>query len=237
MGVPVFVDISRHQSVSILTLRRPDVMNAWHLPMRREILEVLKGVEEDAESRALVVTGAGDRAFGAGADVKEPPPALDEIEAWVDEFAAFFEAFRRLRKPTIAALNGVAAGSAFQLALMLDFRVAHPGVRMGQPEIKSAVASAMGPWIIREALGARYAADLALSGRLMEFAECERLGLFQRVVPADEVLRAAVQLADGLTASPARAIALTRDRLRELGQPGFDAAVAAWKRMLAASRA
>ncbi|MFG1230035.1 enoyl-CoA hydratase/isomerase family protein [Xanthobacter wiegelii] len=234
--MPEFIEVSRRKSAAILVLRRPEAMNAWHRAMRTEIVAALNAVDADQEIRALIVTGAGSRAFGAGADLKEPGPADHEIDGFVEEFAAFFEAFRRLGKPTIAALNGVAAGSAFQVALMMDFRIAHPGVRMGQPEIRSGVASALGPWIIRETLGARLAADLTLSGRIMDFAECAQLGLFHGVVPVEAVLDAAVDLAESFAALPERAVALTRDRLRELGQPGFDDAVVAWKRMLAASR-
>ncbi|MEQ9248744.1 MAG: enoyl-CoA hydratase/isomerase family protein, partial [Nitratireductor sp.] len=137
-----------------ITLNRPQVLNAWNAAMREELIEALTEAEEDEAVRAVILTGAGDRAFGAGQDLNETKSFdADRAEVWIGEWEKLYNRFRTLSKPIIAALNGVAAGSAFQVALLCDLRVGHAGVRMGQPEINSGIPSTTGPWIMREMLG------------------------------------------------------------------------------------
>lgn len=227
------ISVERQGPAAIITFQRPEAMNAWTFAMRADVIAAMAEADADADVRAVIFTGAGPRAFGAGQDLKEPGPTLETADAWIDQWAALFGTLRGLSKPSIAALNGVAAGSSFQFALMADFRVAHEGVRMGQPEINSGVASAMGPWIIRETLGAAHAADLCLSGRIMGGEECRRLGLFNRVVTApDEVVPEAVRLAGELATKPERAMRLTKARLRDLSEAGFREALDRWRSML-----
>src|SRR5205814_8704277 len=109
---------------------------------------------------------------------------------------------RALSTPLIAALNGVAAGSAFQVALLCDFRIGHSGVRMGQPEINSGIASTTGPWIMREMIGIARTIDLTLTGRMMDAEECFALGIINRLVAPDEVLPASITFAEVLAAKP-----------------------------------
>ena len=105
----------------------------------------LAAMEENAEVRAIILTGAGDRAFGAGQDLNETKTFdPDRAEQWMGEWERLYDRIRSLSKPIIAALNGVAAGSAFQVALLCDLRVGHTGVTMGQPEINSGIASRHG---------------------------------------------------------------------------------------------
>ena len=125
------------------------------------------------------------------------------------------------------ALNGVAAGSAFQVALLCDFRIAHPGVRMGQPEIDSGIASTTGPWIMREMLGLARTIDLTLSGRLMDAAECHAVGLINRIVAPEDVLPTALALARELAAKPPVAMRLNKARFREVTKAGFRDCLAA----------
>lgn len=217
---------------AVITFRRPEAMNAWTAAMRADLIAAMAQADRDDSVRALIFTGAGERAFGAGQDLREAGPGLAQLDGWIDQWARLFTTLRSLSKPSIAALNGVAAGSSFQFALMADFRVAHDGVRMGQPEIKAGVASAMGPWIIRELLGPAYATDLCLSGRIMDGAECRRLGLFNRVVPREEVLPEAVRIAEELAALPRQAMRLTKARLATLSEAGFQDSFGHWRRML-----
>lgn len=230
--VPQFISVERHGAAALVTFRRPEVMNAWNTAMRRELVVAMEACEADAGVRAVVFTGEGPRAFGAGGDLKEPGPSRDEVSAWVGAWGHFYGTLRALSCPTIAALNGVAAGSSFQFALMADFRVAHAGVRMGQPEIRSGIPSSMGPWLIREMLGARLATDLCLSGRMMPGEECQRLGLFNRVVAPEEVVPEALRLAEELAAQPDLAFRLTKARLRALSEPGFQESLILWADML-----
>ena len=181
-----FVLSERRGAVGILTLNRPQVLNAWNAAMRDQLTAALTTMEEDAEVRAIILTGAGDRAFGAGQDLNETKTFNpDRAEEWIGEWDSLYDRIRSLSKPIIAALNGVAAGSAFQVALLCDLRVGHPGVTMGQPEINSGIASTTGPWIMREIIGLARTIDLTLTGRMMDADECYRIGVINRLVPQD----------------------------------------------------
>ena len=150
---------------------------------------------------------------------------------WVGEWERLYDTMRSLSKPLIAALNGVAAGSAFQVALLCDFRVGHPGVRMGQPEINAGIASTTGPWIIREILGLARTIDLTLSGRLMDADECKHVGIINKVVPADEVMSAALELARFLGGKPPVAMRLNKMRFKEMTEAGLQDALEAGRRI------
>ena len=119
----------------------------------------------------------------------------------------------RSSKPLVIALNGLAAGSAFQVALLGDMRVGHPGVTMGQPEINSGIASVTGPWIMREMLGLARTVDLTLTGRMMAADECHAIGLINRLVPENEVRPAAMALAAELAEKPPVAMRLEQGAL------------------------
>src|SRR5205085_4026814 len=126
-----------------------------------ELMAALAACEADKELRALILTGSGEAAFSAGQDLNETMEFdPDRAVEWIIEWEQLYDLIRSLSKPLIAALNGVAAGSAFQVALLCDFRIAHAGVRMGQPEINSGIASTTGPWIMREMLGIARTIDL-----------------------------------------------------------------------------
>jgi len=217
-----FIRRERRGHAAVITLDRPELLNAWDAAMRDELVEALELAEADREARAIVLTGAGDRAFSAGQDLNETVDFdPDRAEQWIREWERLYGVIRALSKPLIAALNGVAAGSAFQVALLCDFRIGHPGVRMGQPEINSGIASTTGPWIMREILGLARTVDLTLTGRLMDADECTRLGLLNRLVPPERVLSEALALADELAAKPPVAMRLNKQRFREMTEAGF----------------
>ncbi|MGL4290896.1 MAG: enoyl-CoA hydratase/isomerase family protein [Phreatobacter sp.] len=217
-----FILTERQGPVGLITLNRPEILNAWHSPMRRQLVAAIEAFEGDEGVQAIILTGAGDRAFSAGQDLEEAQSFdADRGEEWVKEWEGLYDTMRSLSKPLIAALNGVAAGSAFQVALLCDFRVGHAGVRMGQPEINSGIASTTGPWIMREMLGLARTIDLTLSGRLMDAEECRALGLINRLVPQDRVLAEAMALAHELAAKPPVAMRLDKQRFREMTEAGF----------------
>jgi len=220
--MPTFVRRERRGIAALITLDRPELLNAWDAAMRDQLVEALEDAERDEEVRAIVLTGAGDRAFSAGQDLNETMSFdPDRAEQWIREWERLYGVIRGLSKPLIAALNGVAAGSAFQVALLCDFRIGHPGVRMGQPEINSGIASTTGPWIMREILGLARTIELTLTGNLMDAEECARLGLLNRVVPKERVLSEALKLADELAAKPPVAMRLNKQRFREMTEAGF----------------
>lgn len=214
--------------VGVITLNRPEVLNAWNAPMRARLVEVFDEMEKDEAVRAIILTGAGDRAFGAGQDLNETKTFdPDRAELWIGEWERLYDRIRSLSKPVIAALNGVAAGSAFQVSLLCDFRMGHPGVTMGQPEINSGIASTTGPWIMREIIGLARTIDLTLSGRMMDSEECLRIGVMNRVVPQDQVMTASLALASELADKPPVAMRLNRARFREVTEAGFRDCLAA----------
>jgi enoyl-CoA hydratase/carnithine racemase len=227
-----FVLVEIKGRVGVVTLSRPRILNAWNRPMRLELLEALDALDREKAVGAIVVTGAGDRAFSAGQDLNESRTFdADRAEEWVAEWERLYGKVRSLSKPIVAALNGVAAGSAFQFALVCDLRVGHSGVKMGQPEINSGIASTTGPWIMREILGMARTIDLTLTGRMMDADECFRIGLINKLVPQAEVLEAALEIAEGLAEKPPIAMRLDRQRFREMTEPTFRDALSAGVRI------
>ncbi|RXT56033.1 enoyl-CoA hydratase [Bosea sp. Tri-44] len=209
-------------AVGILTLNRPQILNAWNAPMRSRLVEGLDELEANEAVRAIILTGAGGRAFGAGQDLNETKTFdQDRAEAWMNEWERLYDRLRSLSKPIIAALNGVAAGSAFQVALLCDLRIGHDGVTMGQPEINSGIASVTGPWIMREMIGIARTIDLTLTGRMMDADECYRIGLINRIVPKQTVMEATLALAEELAGKPPVAMRLNKARFREVTEQSF----------------
>lgn len=213
--------------IATIVLNRPEFLNAWHRPMRDELLAALQRHAADPNIRALVLTGAGNKAFSAGQDLNEAKDFdADRAEDWIDEWDRLYDTIRSLDKPLIVALNGLAAGSAFQVALLADFRIGHPGVRMGQPEINSGIASVTGPWIMREMIGLARTTDLTLSGRMVDAKECFEIGLISRLVAEEAVQSSAQELARELANKPSGAMKLTKNWLREMTEAGFRDAIA-----------
>ncbi len=220
----------------LITLNRPEVLNAWHTQMREDLKQALKDADDNPEVRAIVLTGTGERAFSAGQDLNETKTFdPDRAEAWIGEWRELYTTIRGLTKPLIAALNGVAAGSAFQVALLCDVRIGHEGVTMGQPEINSGIASNLGPWIMREHLGLSRTIELTLSGRMMSAEECAALGLIHRLVTPGLVLVEALKVAEELAEKPPVAMRLTKSWFAEMTQAGFDEAMDAGVRNQRAS--
>ncbi len=208
--------------IAIVTLNRPEVLNAWDTPMRTHLIDILDACEADESIRAIVLTGAGGRAFGAGQDLREAKTFdEDRAEAWLREWERLYDRLRSLSKPSLVALNGLAAGSAFQVVLLADFRIGHPDVKLGQPEINSGIASITGAWIMRERLGVARTTDLVLTGRMMGADECHALGLINRIVPRDRVLDETLTLARELAAKPASALRVDKEWLREMTEGAF----------------
>jgi enoyl-CoA hydratase/carnithine racemase len=196
--------------------------------MRDYLVAALDAMESDSKIRAVILTGAGDRAFGAGQDFNESKTFDSERAGdWVKEWERLYDRMRSLSKPIVAALNGLAAGSAFQVTLLCDLRVGHPGIRMGQPEINTGIASVTGPWMMRELIGLARTIDLTLTGRMMDAEECYRIGLINRLVLQDQVMAEALQIAKDLAGKPPIAMRLNRQRFREMTEAGFRDCLAA----------
>jgi enoyl-CoA hydratase/carnithine racemase len=214
--------LSHHGRVAVITLNRPGKLNAWTTPMRNAIIEALERFDADDKVASIIMTGAGNRAFSAGQDLSEAHDFDGErAVAWVKEWQRYYAALRGLKKPLVMALNGTAAGSAFQVALLGDIRVGHPGVRMGQPEINAGIASTTGPWIMNAMLGMSRTIELTLTGRLMDADECKQIGLIHHIVAEEKVFEKALEIATELAAKPPVAMRLDKQRFREMTEPGF----------------
>jgi enoyl-CoA hydratase/carnithine racemase len=232
--MPEFIRIERDGDVAVITLDRPERLNAWHAPMRAELRDALDTLGADDGVRALVLTGAGHRAFSAGQDLAETERFdADDVAGWMEEWDALYGRIRWLAKPIVAALNGVAAGSAFQVALLCDVRVGHAGSRMGQPEIDAGIPSILGPWIMLDMLGRSRTIELVLTGRLMEASEAHAVGLIHHLVESGQVHATALEVAHGLAAKPAIAMRLNRHRFAEVNEASFQEALVAARRISA----
>lgn len=206
----------------VVRLDNPDRMNAWTTRMQRDFVEAVNTVSAESTVRSIIVTGAGDRAFCAGQDLKELAEFdRSDVEGWLQNFIDIYDVLLSNPKPVVAALNGVAAGSGYQLALVCDFRIGHPGVRMGQPEVKSGIPSITGQYLTELSLGHARTVDLMLSGRLVDAEEARHAGLLNRVVQPEEVLAEAVRLGEELAAHPAHAFRVTKRRVRDRIWPGL----------------
>jgi enoyl-CoA hydratase len=218
-----FIIFEKRGETAVITFNRPEILNAWHTPMRLEITERLKQCNVDPSVRAVVMTGAGDRGFCAGQDLNETKQLQggEGGVAWAASWPPFYDALRGMEKPVVAALNGVAAGSAFQWAMMCDVRVGHDGVTMGQPEINAGIASTLGPWLMIERIGWSRMVELTLSGRMMDAEECHHIGLIHYVVPQSEVVAKAMEVAAQLASKPPIAMKLNKQHFRTLSEPAY----------------
>ncbi len=185
--------------VGLITLNRPKALNALNTTVLREVVQELKSMDADARIGAIVLTGS-EKAFAAGADIKEMQPKT-YVEAFMEDFFAGWEEVTRVRKPIIAAVAGYALGGGCELAMLCDFIIAAENAKFGQPEITLGVMPGMGgSQRLTRFVGKSKAMDMCLTGRMMDAAEAERSGLVSRVVPTgellEEALRAAQKIAD-----------------------------------------
>jgi enoyl-CoA hydratase/carnithine racemase len=223
--------VERTGEVAVVRLNRPQRLNAINEDIRRELPPALAALNADPALRAVVLAGAGERAFSSGQDLAEAAGyGAQDVERWFTELHATYAAVRALDKPSVAAIVGAAAGAGYQLALHCDLRVAHPEAKMGQPEVKTGLASILGTSLMMWHLPFGMNAELSLLGDLVSGERAAQLGLVNRLVPRSEVLAQAMQLARELGKRPANAVRLTKAHMRELTQAAFDDMLAAVRR-------
>lgn len=196
--------VEQHGPVTLVTLNRPQALNALNSTVLEELIAAFAAFEADPSQRCAVLTGAGEKAFAAGADIKEmaDKPAAEFFAE--DFFARWTSHFvKATRKPWIAAVNGFALGGGCEVAMMADFIIAADTARFGQPEIKLGVVPGMGgSQRLTRAVGKAKAMDLCLTGRMMDAADAERAGLVARVVPLAELMDEAMKAAAAIAAMP-----------------------------------
>ena len=196
--------VEQRGSVTLITLNRPQALNALNSQVLEELIVAFAAYEADPGQRCAVLTGAGDKAFAAGADIKEMAEkpaaefyAQDFFSRWTSHVV------KTTRKPWIAAVNGFALGGGCELAMMADFIIASENAKFGQPEIKLGVGPGMGgSQRLTKAVGKAKAMEMCLTGRMMGAEEAERSGLVARVVPLASLVEEALKTAAEIAAMP-----------------------------------
>jgi enoyl-CoA hydratase len=219
--------------VTLITLNRPQALNALNSTVLAELTNAFAAYEADDSQLCAVLTGSGEKAFAAGADIKE---MVDKSGAafFKEDFFAGWQAdiVRRVRKPWIAAVNGFALGGGCELAMMADFIIASEKAKFGQPEIKLAVAPGMGgSQRLTRAVGKSKAMDMCLTGRTMDAAEAERSGLVSRVVPHDTLLDEAMKAAEAIASMPPLAAMINKEMVNVAFETTLDQGLLAERRM------
>jgi enoyl-CoA hydratase len=183
--------------VGLITLNRPKALNALNSTLIGEVNAALDAFERDASIGCIVLTGS-EKAFAAGADIKEMAD-LSFPQTYLDDFITSWDRVGARRKPIIAAVAGFALGGGCELAMMCDFIIAADNARFGQPEIKLGVMPGSGgTQRLTRAVGKAKAMDLCLTGRMMDAAEAERAGLVARIVPLADLLKEAMAAAEAV---------------------------------------
>ncbi|MGH8812206.1 MAG: enoyl-CoA hydratase/isomerase family protein [Advenella sp.] len=214
-----------NDKIAVVRLNRPAGMNAVNASLRTALTDTLYALEADDAVRAIVLTGTGERAFCAGQDLEEAATIdTGNLADWLNRQHALYQAVRDMTKPIVAALNGTAVGAGFQIALMCDLRIAHPALRMGQPEVKAGLASIVGSYLMSLQIGHSLNQELSLTGELITGERAHALGLVNDLVAAEQVLPRALERAAALAALPRSAVRLTKQRFKERTQAGFDQA-------------
>jgi enoyl-CoA hydratase len=192
--------------VGLVTLNRPKALNALNQATMNEIVAAVSDMDADPEVGAVVITGS-EKAFAAGADIKEMASKA-YMEMYAADWFRAWENLTRLRIPVIAAVSGFALGGGCELAMMCDFIISGDNAKFGQPEINLGVIPGMGgSQRLTRAVGKAKAMDMILTGRFMDAEEAERAGLVSRVVPVDSVVEEALKAAE-VIASKSKPVAM-----------------------------
>ena len=205
------------KNIAILTLNREKTLNAWNSKMRKQICNIFSKLKKRKNIKAIIITGSGKKAFCSGQDLNEIKNFKSKnVNQWLKEFKQVYTAIRSAEIPVIGAINGVAAGSGFQLALLTDIRVSHPQARFGQVEINSGVVSIIGPWIIEKVLGMSKTIHLCLTGELIGGKEAKKNGIVNYLTQKEKVMSLSIKIAKQLSEKPERAMKLTKKRIWEI---------------------
>jgi|TARA_B110000259_G_scaffold188136_1_gene245161 enoyl-CoA hydratase/carnithine racemase len=217
--------------IGIITLSKERVLNAWNKEMRTTICQIFKKIKKQKKIKAVIITGAGEKAFCAGQDLNELKDfKSSQIESWIDEFKNVYSAIRSSEIPTIACINGAAVGSGFQLALLTDIRVSHKDVKLGQVEINSGIVSVTGPWIIQKVLGLSTSIELSLTGKLINGQEAFKRGIIHHLTKKNNTMQLSLKIAKELSEKPVNAMVLTKKRFWETFKVGMNEAFESAKR-------
>lgn len=204
--------IEQHDAVTLVRLNRPQALNALNSQTLADLIAAFAAYDADPSQRCLVLTGS-EKAFAAGADIKEMSEQ-SFADMYGSNFFAGYEKVTGTRKPFIAAVAGFALGGGCELAMMADFIIAGDNARFGQPEIKLAVTPGMGgsQRLVR-AIGKAKAMEMCLTGRMMDAAEAERSGLVARIVPVADLVTEALKTAAAIAGMAPLAVLAVKEQV------------------------
>ena len=213
--------VELHGAVTLVTLNRPQALNALNAQVLAELLDAMAAFDADPAQGCAVVTGSA-KAFAAGADIKEMQ-AMDFAAMYGGDHFNGWAAFARTRKPVIAAVAGFALGGGCELAMMCDFILAADTAKFGQPEIKLAVTPGMGgSQRLARAVGKAKAMEMCLTGRMIGAEEAERCGLVARIVPADDLIADAIKTAATIAAMAPLAVKANKEMVNAAFETTLD---------------
>jgi len=212
--------VEQRGRVTLVTLNRPQALNALNSQVLADLLAAFAAFDADVSQGCAVLTGS-EKAFAAGADIKEMS-AQGFAEMYGGNFFGGYERLTQTRKPIIAAVAGYALGGGCELAMMCDFILAADSAKFGQPEIKLAVSPGMGgSQRLTRAVGKAKAMEMCLTGRMMDAAEAERAGLVSRVVPAADLVEEAVKTAGVIAGMAPLAVIANKEMVNAAFETGL----------------
>ncbi len=217
---PELLSCEREGDLVWLTIQRPEVMNCLSFPTLRRFRTLLEELREDLSIRCILIRGAGERAFCAGADLKERRTMPDErVPLFVRNIRALMDDVESMPQPTVAVINGFAFGGGTELALSCDLRVADPSAKLGLTEASLAIIpGAGGTQRLPRLIGKARAKDLILTARRVDAGEAEAIGLVNRVAVEGELIECALEVARAIAANGPIAVRACKDAIDR----GFD---------------
>ena len=224
--------VEQRNAVTLITINRPQALNALNSQVLRDLSAAFAAYDADPTQLCAVLTGSGEKAFAAGADIKEmaDKPAADFFLE--DFFSGWQSKVVATRKPWIAAVAGFALGGGCELAMMADFIIAADTAKFGQPEIKLGVAPGMGgSQRLTRAVGKSKAMEMCLTGRMMGAEEAERGGLVARVVPAAQLLEEALKTAATIASMPPMATMVNKEMVNLAFETGLAQSILTERRL------
>jgi enoyl-CoA hydratase len=202
--------ITREPGFAIVQFNRPDVLNALNMKMMEEIVDALETLDKDEEVRCIILTG-NEKAFAAGADIKEMANATS-VEMLVRDQFARWDRIRKIKKPLVAAVSGFALGGGCEIAMTCDIIIASETAKFGQPEINiGVIPGAGGTQRLTRAVGKYKAMEIVLTGRMISAEEAKEWGLVNKTVPVEYFLEEAKNLAKEIAGKPPVAVRLAKE--------------------------
>jgi enoyl-CoA hydratase/carnithine racemase len=206
--------VESHEGIARITINRPEVLNALDPATYTEITEAFQEIDRDPDILVGIVTGAGEKAFTAGADLKIMHTGAGDLSQWSPWRPDRWDFGATPAKPLIAAINGYALAGGLELALVCDIRIASPNAVFGTPEVKWNLLHGFGAYQLPRIISLSHAMEMLLTGEFIDAATAERIGLVSRVVPAGELQAEADRIARAIAANGPMAVRMTKELVR-----------------------